>query len=241
MGWTIPRHWAVNYSKIVDKCLWDATTFENFRTHPHSASIVGNGMSDTEQTMLYNEITTKYPYLLDQVSIIQLIDAIGGPPTIQLPNNVTLCKRSLRYMWAAGLIAEHFGDIAKVVEIGCGYGGLCHSLSTYFDLDGYKLVDLKNVVALTRRVLSHLPTNRNDDFYEPEPPYSICVSESALSELDIPLIQQYYDEYISKSDAIYLRINFNNSTAHIKKHLFSLLNQRFDITISGETVLGQLK
>ncbi len=103
-------------------------------------------------------------------------------------------------------IEKYFGGLngKNVVEIGVGYGGLCFALSSFYDIKSYELVDLDNVVELSKKYLStlgvELDSSETEDF-------DLTISEFCIAELDNKGISDYYQRYIQKSKSIYLMMN----------------------------------
>ena len=103
-------------------------------------------------------------------------------------------------------IEKYFGGLnnKNVVEIGVGYGGLCFVLSSFYDIKSYELVDLDNVVALSKKYLTALNVEANSGETED---FDLTISEFCIAELDNKGISDYYQRYIQKSKSIYLMMN----------------------------------
>lgn len=89
-------------------------------------------------------------------------DSIGGPTQYTFDDNLTISPTSLRYICHALLILHHMKDKGmnnvKVVEVGCGYGGLTCALSffaSYLDITikEFHLVDLDSPLRLQEAYL----------------------------------------------------------------------------------------
>jgi hypothetical protein len=192
-----------NYIELIKEALNNPEIFDSFRIHPYYTYIIGNGMSGNEINAYFDELKTNQ-IIMDKFEQIKLMDNIGGAPIEPIAN--TNC-RNLKYMYTAMMIKKYFpSDIKDIIEIGVGYGGLCYIIGQYLDLNSYTLIDIPEVVSLAKLFLSKLPS-LNIDFYK-NPPYSLCISECAITELSDDIIYQYYEKYISQSNYLYIRLNY---------------------------------
>ena len=84
-------------------------------------------------------IETEFPVTFEQFyGYIALNDANGQPRTCtfyskKFGKQFTCSPTSLRYVYHALLILQHFKECSstEIVEVGCGYGGLCLAIN-YF-------------------------------------------------------------------------------------------------------------
>jgi hypothetical protein len=100
------------------------------------------------------------------VNFVTINDAIGSP-TKQLfvaTSNITFsCSpTSLRYVYHALIILQHFKDThcSSIVEVGCGYGGLCLAIQYFstiqsISIDTYTIIDLQPVCHLIETYLQY--------------------------------------------------------------------------------------
>jgi len=203
--WTTDACWQKIYKEAIEEALLNEEKFKIFRINPNYNVIVPN-VPRQEAQILFDKLI-EYPDIMNKFSTIKLMDNIGSP---ELCQPWYTSPRNFKYMYTAARIKENFGDdIKNIIEIGIGYGGLCFTMTQYFNLEGYKLVDLDYVIELTKKFLSKLVNNDNN-FYDSEPPYDLGISECAITELDDPSIQYYYDKYLSQCKYLFIRTNFNN-------------------------------
>jgi hypothetical protein len=84
--------------------------------------------------------------------------------------NIHCSPSSLRYIYHALIIIDHYKNTLceNIVEIGCGYGGLCLAINFFAKLNNiyikdYNIVDIKEVCNLIEKYLdinrSHVHTN----------------------------------------------------------------------------------
>lgn len=87
-------------------------------------------------------------------------DSIGKPNMVQYPTLAgPVSPTSLRYLYHAHLILQHMPDNQHIVEIGCGYGGLClaiNALSKNYQkrVLSYACIDLDPAIQLQNAYLS---------------------------------------------------------------------------------------
>jgi putative sugar O-methyltransferase len=90
---------------------------------------------------------------------------VGGPVAVRLKS----CDINIDYFLAVDEFlfldsAVGFADIRKVVEIGAGFGRTCHALMalTKGRIEEYCIVDLPEILELSRRVLAHVVPDQFD-------------------------------------------------------------------------------
>ena len=89
-------------------------------------------------------------------------DAIGSPKQYTFDDDLTISPTSLRYICHALLILAHMKECnqqqVKIVELGCGYGGLACALSFFSSfmnvtIQQYHFVDLESPLQLQKKYL----------------------------------------------------------------------------------------
>jgi hypothetical protein len=89
-------------------------------------------------------------------------DSIGSPLK-KLYGDLFVSPTSLRYIYHSHLIFEHIKSLSlnniDIVEVGCGYGGLCLAINFFKEkygigVNSYKLIDLKEAINLQKIYLS---------------------------------------------------------------------------------------
>jgi hypothetical protein len=199
----VPNQFQNNYEYIVKQSVVDENIFNTFRSHPLYNVIIGNNMPPYEISAYWNKLQNN-TFMMSKIDNIKLMDQIGGP---EINPIINMSARNLKYMHSAMIIKEYFNDIKNIVEIGVGYGGLCYTLYQYFDILSYSLIDIEYVVELSRKFLSKLNITPVDS----TPPYDICISECAITELNDDAIDDYYNQYITNSNKLLIRTNFADS------------------------------
>jgi hypothetical protein len=205
------RQWDVNriivndYSDVVDDAINNESAFQNFKRKPNYVSIVG--MCDDFQARIWLERAEKeFPQVIESIDTFKKNDTIGNPGLWDSKKYGMISPDTMHRINTLCDIEKYFGGLnnKNVVEIGVGYGGLCFVLSSFYDIKSYELVDLDNVVALSKKCLTALNVETNSGGTED---FDLTISEFCITELDNKGISYYYERYIQKSKSIYLMMN----------------------------------
>ena len=205
------RQWDVNriivnhYSDIVDDAINNESTFKNFKRNLKYNSIVG--MCNELQAKKWLERAEKeFPQIIESIDTFKKNDTIGNPGLWDSKKYGMISSDTMHRINTLCDIEKYFGGLnnKNVVEIGVGYGGLCFVLSSFYDIKSYELVDLDNVVALSKKYLTALNVEANSGETED---FDLTISEFCIAELDNKGISDYYQRYIQKSKSIYLMMN----------------------------------
>jgi hypothetical protein len=128
----------------------------NFKSNEHYNGILEH---------VSHELGLKYLNLIENefsnidfkniTEFIKINDHYGNPKKYNffLQNNTLFCSpRSLRYIYHALIILEHYKntECKNIVEVGCGYGGLCLAINYFskllnIDIKNYNLIDFPEV------------------------------------------------------------------------------------------------
>ena len=155
----------VNYE---DYChyLQNDKTFTDFKRHDNYCGIlehVSKELGDKYLELIETDFDVPFE---DIVKFVTINDANGNPKKETFfsgKHRVLLeCSpTSLRYIYHALVILKYYQTTAstEIVEVGCGYGGLCLAINYFADLlhihiDKYHLIDLTDVCHLIRFYLS---------------------------------------------------------------------------------------
>jgi len=203
--WDIHRSITNEYAEAVDEAIGNEFAFQNFKSNPKYNSIVG--MCNSLQSRLWLErAENEFPEILSKIEQLKKNDTIGNPSLWHSGKYGMISPDTLHRINTLCDIEKYFGGLnnKNVVEIGVGYGGLCFVLSSFYNIKSYELVDLKNVVGLSKKYLSALGIEvascETEDF-------DLTISEFCIAELDNKGISNYFEHYIQKSKAIYLMMN----------------------------------
>ena len=203
--WDINRSITAEYGEAVDKAIENEWDFQNFKNNPKYASIVG--MCDDFQSRIWLErIEKEFPEILSKIEQFKKNDTIGNPPLWHSGKHGMISPDTLHRINTLCDVKKYFGDLngKNIVEIGVGNGGLCFVLSSFYNINTYELVDLENVVGLSKKYLSALGVEVASCETES---FDLTISEFCIAELDNKGISDYFQRYIQKSKAIYLMMN----------------------------------
>jgi hypothetical protein len=205
---------SASYSNYVEFCrlaVNDGLAFSSFRRHPCYTPILEHVSPPVG--LAYLKRIKQFPMPSTALKVAAENDFVGGPKTITVENEIQISPTTLRYMNVACDIQFHFGDLenAKICEIGIGYGGQCRLLDVFHKIRSYTLVDIKPVLSLSERYLSHFPLRCKTQFLTMNElgtdSFDLVISNYAFSELDIEIQKIYMSKVLTKSLSGYLIYN----------------------------------
>lgn len=157
----------MEYSEYNDflTSLLQSDDLSNFKLHPNYNNILEHVCDDYGAQ--YLQLTLEMFHVpIEHIKMYGLMnDSVGGPHKAYYHHHgIRISPTSLRYIFHALLILAHMKQknltSVKVVEVGCGYGGLALAIdffSKFFsiDIDRYVCVDLPAPLKLQEKFLSH--------------------------------------------------------------------------------------
>jgi hypothetical protein len=198
------------YLRVVQSALEDQIAFSKFKANREYREILEH---------VDRELGRKY---------FQVIKRYGGVPNIfykYLKSNYCspfrytykglgrVSPSNLRYGKIALDLRALFGplDDFEISEIGIGYGGQYHAISTITKFKSYTFYDLPQVVKLAElylsRVCPDLRIHKTGNFNVTNPGIDLVISNYAFSELDRTLQEIYFNNVIINSKRGYLIYN----------------------------------
>jgi hypothetical protein len=141
---------------------------------------------------------------------------LGGPATYHFHDLGNISPTSIRYAKVHNDIRNRFGDLSdfKILEIGCGYGGLALQIIHGESLRSFDIADLEVVEQLAEKyVLTIKPESRDVLRIARKHKHEeldLVVSNYAFSELTRELQDLYLEKYILKSKRGYMIYNHIN-------------------------------
>jgi hypothetical protein len=208
-----------NYDNFVESVV-KSKNINEFKSHPRYTSILEHVTYDFGQKYI-ELIKTEFPEIsIDSIKEFCLLnDSIGSPNRYYFKDiKIYASTTSLRYIYHALLIIRHLRvcKSRKIVELGCGYGGLCVAINFFkhndMIIDSYTCIDLSSVIELQKLYLSNFQLSFNVDF----------VDSNSYGK-DIP-----NDNMFLISNYCFSEINTYYQTKYIQ-HLFSKINHGFII------------
>jgi hypothetical protein len=135
-----------------------------FKSHNNYRGILEH-VSPEQGQMYLNCILSKTSLSMTDIkNFCNKNDSIGSP-YMSIYGELIASPTSLRYIYHSHLIFEHIKSLSlnniDIVEVGCGYGGLCLAINFFKEkyditINSYKLIDLKDAINLQKIYLSML-------------------------------------------------------------------------------------
>jgi hypothetical protein len=214
--WTVDPGTKNNYINAVQQALTDAEYFDRFKHDPRYNSVVGMGCEWQRE---------KFLELVENFDEFQEMDSLCFSPTLKDGVSVT----TLRYVATAQDIVRNF-DYTSALELGVGFGGLCHALHLIKDTP-YTFVDLPDVVELAKTYLAAF------HIYPEQKKHDLFISEFCLSELDDTEINAVYETYMVDSKYLYLVMNIFDRSR--KNRVIDMIKADFHVEIKPELVKSE--
>lgn len=264
--WNVPDINAINYFSFVDEILTNDDLFATFKENPYYNAIVGMSC-EPEGEWFANNLKDNNSINL-KIEEFKKNDSIGEPAVFDSKEYGFISPNTLRYLNSLQNIQKYIGSLHKknIVEVGIGYGGLCYILSTFYNLNSYKLVDVPNVTLLAVKYLRALGLNTNltidrstplrdlkniritDIVSQSDrrhhisfvaPSYDLLISEYCISEMDDDGIDHFYENYIQHSKNIYIFSNLWDKKR--KEQFLSRLGEKFNLTVFDDLLPHETK
>jgi hypothetical protein len=216
----------LEYKDVCNLAHNDENVFNTFKSNPSYNGILEHVSKENGQLYL-DYLNFNFPDYINHIDTFKKNDIYGGTILSNYDKIGYISPTTIRYIKVLSDLKNIFGDLngKKIVEIGVGYGGQCLILNNYFNLKEYGLIDLDEVLLLSKKYLDKLDVisrpinissinNIDEDF-------DLVISNYAYSELDKKLQDLYYDKIIKKSKNGYLTLNFIS-------HLFNIDSYSLD-------------
>jgi hypothetical protein len=164
------------------------------------------------QAIQYLEFINHDQDILSTIKKVSKVE-IGSPITYPFRDLGELSPTQIRYGKILKDISILFVDLHNfdIVEVGIGNGGLAAQISTQFELNSYRLVDLSEVLDLTQQTLKPFIELTNFEFIKPsEVTVSVTdlfISNYAFSELHKEVQDFYFENYILHAKSGFMLYN----------------------------------
>jgi hypothetical protein len=201
----------VQYPEFCRRAADDASVFAGFRRDERYMSVLG--LETSWGPTYFNAIPPDSPAARLIPDVAAKDDLIGDPTRVTLPSGEMVAPQTLRYLKVGDDLCRLFGSMegADVCEIGGGYGGQCRVLDALWPLRSYTLVDLRPVLSLADRFLSHFPLRCELRFRTMNElavqGYDLVISNYAFSELAGHIQQAYMRKVIASTPRGYVLFN----------------------------------
>ena len=147
--------WYADYIDFVASC-----DIASFKQHPRYTFMLEH-VSPSDGQAYFSLLTSECGLSIATIEgFCRLNDKIGSPRVAQIAGLGThVSPTSLRYLYHAYLILAHAPQDSHLVEIGCGYGGLCLAIQYLAGIvdkkiASYACVDLDPATELQNKYLS---------------------------------------------------------------------------------------
>lgn len=134
-------------------------SLDDFKSHPKYTPMLEHVSPD--QGIQYFNLLKSHMTHADISEFCKLNDAIGNPNRHIIPElSMRVSGTSLRYLFHAWIILTNRPDSSPIIELGCGYGGLCLAIDFLSKklnrtIPSYTCIDLDAPLSLQKRYLSN--------------------------------------------------------------------------------------
>ena len=189
-------------------------SFSKFRSCKSYRKILEHVPPRTGEKYLRQLTKTELPFQTLKKLVPQI--NLGGPATYYFHGLGNISPTSIRYAKVHNDIRNLFGDLTdfKILEIGCGYGGLALQMMNGESLRSFDIADLEVVEQLAEKyVLRINPETENllrIARQHKHEEIDLVISNYAFSELTREIQDEYLESYILKSKRGYMIYNHIN-------------------------------
>lgn len=210
MAWEISNDISEYLNSCRDAAL-DNRYFNQFKQDPRYRQILEH-VSFEEASQYVSQLPIES--VLETLDRFKENDKYGNPDIHEFDNLGEVSPTTVRYIKNTFDITNRFGtDIANVVEIGGGYGGLCKVLSSVIDFSNYLIFDLEEPNMLSKKYLSkfedldgRVQSLTLEELDEIDG-IDLLISNYAFSEVSLDVQEEYYEKVIKNSNRIYMVFN----------------------------------
>jgi putative sugar O-methyltransferase len=201
------------YPSIVSEAILNDNVFNIFKSHPSYTPILEH-VSYEDGLSYLSIIENEYNFLLNNFEKYKTNDIIGTPKKHEYKYG-KMSPTTLRYIKVMGDLVNYFGNLdgLDVVEIGCGYGGQCKIILDTYNVKSYTLIDLPNVLELTKKYLLSLNIDISNIFFKDisqltdNENYDLFISNYAYTECIDEIREIYANKILYKSKMGYVTAN----------------------------------
>ncbi len=202
------------YRNICLQASVDEKTFSTFKQNADYTVILEHTSKEQGQEYL-NYILGKKSLSLDDktIELFKGNDLQGSPHVVDYGNGWIISPSTLRYVKVLFELTSLYGSLDgfKIAEIGVGYGGQCKIINDYYDIKSYTLIDLPEVLSLSKRYLTastYAPVEFKtmDQLYTDD--YDLVISNYAITECNKNVQEEYIVKVLRGSTHGYITCNF---------------------------------
>lgn len=242
-NWMVREEILTNYIQTCEEAAYNNEVFKTFKRDPYYTAILEHCSKNV--AMEYFKFILKDNAWLLGISEFKENDKYGGS---KIENFIAekasqvwrYSSSTMQYIGVLSNLIKYFGPLQNfsIVEIGGGYGGQCKIIQDAFRVTSYDIIDLPEVsylqdTYLTKLEVSHFALLTDPDmvqmYSKTKTPYSLVISNYALSEILEPLQTQYVESILLNSKRGYITCNREIKALQLLKDKFKSLQILPDI------------
>jgi len=203
MTWSIPEDIKRNY---LERCVYHATNgLSGFKRDPAYQMILEGNTAEVGYLALgAMSKRGKFQWFIDNLDKFKKNERIGDPQMMRF-GDFECAASTIRYANTFLEIRDLCDNPRRIIEIGGGYGGLCTVLSSFWNWDSYKIVDLPEPTMLATRYLNEQEVNATCHT-ELDEECDLIIADSSMAECTVEQ-QQKYINLIKKAKYAYVIYN----------------------------------
>lgn len=231
--------------------MWEALSRNKSVEHdflsPNKATTHGIGMgkfSDEEYIQRFRDWVERYQGTVSQEDLINYPESEIGQPKIVEHNGY---KASVSYIKNFAL-AKHISRLIdvpnpRIIEIGAGYGGMAEVLLRLMPIQSYTVVDLAEVLPLSKYYLSNTHPEKFLDFRTPEnigeESCDVVINTMSFGEMPKDAAQAYVSWAMSHAETLISHNSVKRTPSGVKHHSdYGFHNYRIEKIIAQPDVAG---
>ena len=204
----------INYTPYLNIChqaVASFLVFKTFRRNSIYSDIVGGISCETGQDCV-EVIKDRFGINTTLLNKFAESDSIGQPIVYYYEEiRQYMSPATMRYIRTLIDLLDTFGDLSSfdIVEIGGGYGGQCKIIHDLLKPKSYTIVDLPEVLELTKKYLDHFKVDciyREAKCFD-HLNYDLCISNYSYSEINKTYQKLYKSAILSHSKKGYIICN----------------------------------
>lgn len=229
---------ATPYVLVCELAKTDNEVFDNFRRCMEYRLILEH--VNKRFGNKYLQIALQHPNWKTYFEKIKSQNKVGNPILKKFKYVGNTSPTSLRYLKVLTDLERFFGNLDNftIAEIGAGFGGQAHAITSNFNVNKYFIFDLPEVNWLINRFLINLIETNNYEFIDGredlnlDQEFDLVLSNYAFSELNRETQEKYLYGVLLKSQRGYItwnELSFRSLNGFSKKELINTIPNSFMI------------
>ena len=189
----------------------------NFKSNPYNGILehVTPQLGQQYLTLIQKEFS--HILFSKVVDFCKINDTYGVPHLFKYSDELCCSPTSLRYVYHSLIILDHYSkkQTRNIVEVGCGYGGLCLAINYFMNdfnvkIENYHIVDFEEVGKLIKfylglhkeHVVSKIHYHSNQTFGENVDSDNLFfISNYCYTEIDKEYNKKYTEKLLPKTQS----------------------------------------